>query len=113
LPVEIARCHRYMERELTVLPELRVLLPLGKIAFDAGLRLLEGAGFVVPRPRPRFAHGARFELVPRPGGPAPRPLIVLASYHPSRQNTQTGKLTRQMLDDVFAAARRELDALQR
>jgi len=109
LPEELARCHRYLERELDVLSELRILLPLGKIAFDAGLRLLDGNGYVVPRPRPRFAHGARYLLQPRDGGQAARPLVVLASYHPSRQNTQTGKLTRRMLDDVFAAARRELD----
>ena len=78
LPEELSRCHRYLERELGVLSELRVLLPLGKIAFDAGLRLLEGNGYVMPRPRPRFAHGACYELVPRATGPAMRPLIVLA-----------------------------------
>jgi uracil-DNA glycosylase family 4 len=110
LPEELARCSGYLERELRALPDLRLLLPLGKIAFDAALRLLDGAGFVVPRPRPQFGHGTRYKLMPRTSSALARPLTVLASYHPSRQNTQTGKLTRQMLDEVFAAARRILNA---
>ncbi len=97
---EIARCAPYLAQELAALPHLRVILPLGSIAFDAVLRLLAADGATVPRPRPRFAHLARYELC---GGK--RPYSVLASYHPSRQNTQTGRLTRSMFDAVFQAAR--------
>ena len=102
-PVELRRCAAYLDRELGVLDRLRVVVPLGRIAFDAALRLLEAHGWPLPRPRPRFAHGARATL--RSASPVPRTLVVLASYHPSRQNTQTGKLTRGMLDDVFRLAR--------
>jgi uracil-DNA glycosylase family 4 len=107
LPVELDRCSRYLVRELAVLTQLRIILPLGKIAFDSVLRLLGGAGYLVPKPRPAFGHGARTAIAPQSGVPRPA-IVLLASYHPSRQNTQTGKLTVAMLDDVFRAARREL-----
>jgi uracil-DNA glycosylase family 4 len=104
LPVELARCASYLVRELHQLTDLRCILALGKIAFDAALRLLEGEGWEIPRPRPQFGHGASVTLSRRV---APRrPIVLLASYHPSRQNTQTGKLTRPMLDDVFTTAQR-------
>ncbi len=110
LPEEIARCAPYLDRELASLTEVRVVLALGRIAFDACLRLLERAGYAGTRPKPQFAHGAWYELTGAPGSPvAGRPLVLLASYHPSRQNTQTGKLTRPMFDAVFATARRLLD----
>jgi uracil-DNA glycosylase len=104
-PAELVRCRPFLERELAALGRLLVIVPLGKIAFDAVLRLLEDAAYALPRPRPRFGHGALCEIRPAPGGTA-RALTIVASYHPSRQNTQTGKLTRPMLDAIFTAARR-------
>jgi uracil-DNA glycosylase family 4 len=106
-PSELARCRPFLGRELVALHRLRVVVPLGKIAFDAVLRLLEDAGCVLPRPRPRFGHGAVCEVSPAAGA-AVRALTIVASYHPSRQNTQTGKLTRPMLDAIFAAVRERL-----
>lgn len=98
-PNEIARCAPYLAQELAALSHLRIILPLGSIAFDAVLRLVAATGVELPRPRPRFAHLARYDLL---AGGSPR--TVLASYHPSRQNTQTGRLTRPMFDAVFRAA---------
>jgi len=106
-PAELAHCRPFLERELGALAQLRIVVPLGKIAFDAVLRLLEDSGYAVPRPRPRFGHSARCHLGPVAGSQR-RPLVILASYHPSRQNTQTGKLTRPMLDGIFATVREML-----
>jgi uracil-DNA glycosylase family 4 len=96
-PSEIAACHTHLVAEVNALPRIRVIVALGSIAFDAAWRLLADRSIVM-RPRPRFAHGATY---PTPGGP-----VVLASYHPSRQNTNTGKLTPPMLASVFRTARR-------
>jgi uracil-DNA glycosylase len=98
LPAEIAACHPHLVAEAAALPRLRAILCLGKIGFDAAWRLLASRGIVV-RPRPPFGHGALY----RTSGPT-----IVASYHPSRQNTNTGKLTPQMLASVFRLARREL-----
>lgn len=96
---EMANCAGFLQREFAVLRRrLRVVVCLGRIAFDNYLKLLATAGVALPRPRPRFAHGAEFD----PGPGLPR---LLASYHPSRQNTNTGKLTEPMLDAVFSRAR--------
>jgi uracil-DNA glycosylase family 4 len=97
-PLEIAACHRHLVAEAAALPRLRAILCLGKIGFDAAWRLLASRDIVV-RPRPLFGHGALY----RTGGPT-----VIGSYHPSRQNTNTGKLTPHMLASVFRLARREL-----
>jgi uracil-DNA glycosylase family 4 len=97
-PTEIAACHSHLVAETAALPRLEVIVALGKIAFDAAWRLLGDRGIEV-RPRPAFAHGA----VCAYGG-----YTVIGSYHPSRQNTNTGKLTPQMLAGVFAGARRQL-----
>jgi uracil-DNA glycosylase len=94
LPAEIAACHRHLVAEAAALPHVRVIVALGRIAFDAAWRLLADRGILV-RPRPAFAHGA---LVRTPGP------TVIASYHPSRQNTNTGKLTPPMLESVFRLA---------
>ena len=95
LPAEIAACHPHLVAEAGALPRVAVIVALGRIAFDAAWRLLGDRG-VVTRPKPAFGHG----LVYRPeAAPA-----VLASYHPSRQNTNTGRLTPEMLASVFASA---------
>jgi uracil-DNA glycosylase len=95
-PEEIAACHDHLVAEAGALPDVRVIVALGRIAFDAALRLLVSRGVDV-RPRPAFGHG----LVYHPSqGPA-----VVVSYHPSRQNTHTGRLTPSMLADVFETAR--------
>ena len=95
-------CRPYLAEEYRLLGEMQVVVALGGIAFAEVLRMLDAAGVVVPRPRPRFGHGVE---VPTPG-----PLVV-ASYHPSQQNTFTGRLTAEMFDAVFAAARAHLVAV--
>ncbi len=95
-PAEIAACEPHLLAEVAALPHLQVIVCLGRIGFDAAWRLLHARGTHV-RPRPPFGHA----LVYTPAG-AP---VVIASYHPSRQNTNTGKLTPPMLDQVFRMAR--------
>jgi uracil-DNA glycosylase family 4 len=94
LPEEIAACHPHLVAEVAALERMRVIVALGKIGFDAAWRLLADRGIVL-RPRPAFAHG----VVIHPSGPT-----VLGSFHPSRQNTTTGKLTPTMLESVFRTA---------
>lgn len=94
-PEEIRSCHPHLVAEVHALGRLRVIVALGRIGFDAALRLLAERGITV-RPKPPFAHGAIFRP---PDGPT-----VIASYHPSRQNTNTGKLTPPMLAAVFRTA---------
>jgi uracil-DNA glycosylase family 4 len=96
-PEEIARCLEHLDAEVAQLPHLQVVVALGKIGFDAWLQLLKRRGVAVS-PRPAFAHGA----VVRMGANVP---IVVGSYHPSRQNTNTGKLTTRMMADVFRRAK--------
>ena len=100
LPSELAACQPHLEAELRALPNIRIVVALGRIAFDAYWRIAGRLGATVPRPRPAFGHGRRYA----PGG-AP---VVIASYHPSRQNTNTGKLTARMLEGIFRDAREEL-----
>jgi uracil-DNA glycosylase family 4 len=100
LPDEIARCAVFLDREIALLPRARVLLALGAIAWQACISHLARRGIPVPRPRPAFAHGASWEADRRAGGP-----VVIGSFHVSQQNTQTGKLTPEMLDDVLATAK--------
>jgi uracil-DNA glycosylase family 4 len=95
-PDEIAACHSHLVAETAALPRVRVIVALGRIGFDAAWRLLASRGMPTPRPRPHFAHGAVYRP---PGG-----MAVLASYHPSRQNTNTGTLTPPMLASVFRHA---------
>lgn len=99
-PAELATCRPYLARERVLLTNVRVIVALGRIAFAAVLAVEEARGVVLPRPRPRFAHGAGATL-----GDA----SLLASYHPSRQNTQTGRLTAEMLATIFGEARRLAD----
>lgn len=98
---EILTCRPFLERELALLDRVEVVLVLGRIAFDTYTGLLREQGRLGQRPT--FQHGA---VIPLPDGP-PRHLLV--SYHPSRQNTQTGRLTRPMWHQVFAQARELVD----
>jgi uracil-DNA glycosylase len=97
-PEEITRCLDHLDAEITYLPRVQVVVTLGKIAFDAWLQLLKRRGRI-PSPRPQFAHSA----VVRMGDGLP---IVVGSYHPSRQNTNTGRLTARMMSEVFGKAKR-------
>lgn len=97
-------CSAWLDRELAiVLPGLAVVVALGGIAWAATLAALARAGAQVPRPRPRFGHGAEIGLE---GAATAGRLTVLGSYHPSQQNTFTGRLTEPMLDAVMTRARR-------
>ena len=98
-PDETARCLDHLDAEVALLRRVRVVVALGKIAFDAWLQRLKRRGIVVPSPRPHFGHGEVMDL----GRAAP---LVMGCYHPSRQNTNTGRLTARMLEDVFRDARR-------
>jgi len=94
-PAERDNCLPYLERELALLDRIEVIVALGAFAWDGALRAIRGLGGEVPRPRPRFGHGAEAQ--------AGR-WTLLGSYHPSQQNTFTGRLTAPMLDQVFARA---------
>jgi uracil-DNA glycosylase family 4 len=98
-PEEITRCLPHLDAEIAALPRVRVIVALGKIAFDAYLQLLKTRGMMM-RPRPQFGHGSIARL--RNGQ------TLIGCYHPSRQNTNTGKLTAAMMDDVFRKSRRVL-----
>jgi uracil-DNA glycosylase len=99
LPLEFRNCRPYLEAELDLLTNLAVIVCLGRVAVDGVLAALGARGHTATRPV--FAHGARHEL----GRDLP---VLIMSYHPSRQNTSTGRLTEPMLDNVFAVARAEL-----
>jgi uracil-DNA glycosylase family 4 len=103
-PDELARCAPFLDRELAALRQARVLLALGAIAWEACLGVLARVGYAIPRPRPRFAHGAEWQASSGANTGGRGALVLLASYHVSRQNTQTGKLTPAMLDAVIARA---------
>jgi len=98
-PEERRTCGTWLDRELDlVTPGLESMLALGAIGWDAALAAARRLGWDVPRPRPRFGHGAETVLHARDG----RPVRLLGSYHVSQQNTFTGKLTEEMLDAVIA-----------
>jgi uracil-DNA glycosylase len=94
-PEEITRCLPHLDAEIRGLPRIRVVVALGKIAFDAYLQLLKRRGVGV-KPRPAFGHGLAHAL--------PNGQTIIGCYHPSRQNTNTGKLDADMMDDVFKRA---------
>lgn len=99
---ELSNCLPYLVRQLELLDRVRVVVALGRIAFDAYLATFAPRRLAVPSPRPRFGHGS---LYPIDGG-----VSLIASYHPSQQNTQTGRLSRAMFEGVFRMARQLLVA---
>jgi len=101
LPEELTACSSFLDRELAGLTKVNVVVALGKIGFDAYLNYLQRQGVVVSKKEYQFKHGARYEM--------PDGKTLLASYHPSNQNTQTGKLTREMFVEIFQAAARIAD----
>lgn len=102
---EILNCRTFLLRELALLKNVRLVVVLGGIALDAYLCVLQDGGSIRSRAQFRFAHGGLYRT--HEGGP-----LVLASYHPSQQNTSTKRLTREMLRDIFLRARQLIgDAL--
>jgi uracil-DNA glycosylase family 4 len=95
-PAERDTCLPYAVRELQLLAGARVIVCLGAFAWDAALRILAALGHERIRPRPRFGHGAEAAI---------GRFTLLGSFHPSQQNTFTGRLTENMLDSIFARAR--------
>lgn len=100
-PEEIRKCRPYLERELKLLANLKVVVALGKIAFDNYLDVLKSQGAIPSRAAFHFGHDREF----RTGAGLP---VLISSYHPSQQNTSTGKLTEEMLTAVFRRARKIL-----
>ena len=98
-PEELRNCRPFFERELDLLPNVRVVVALGKIAFDTYLDVLKSHGVIRSRAPYVFGHDREFRIAP--GQP-----VLVSSYHPSQQNTSTGKLTEEMLVRVFRRARR-------
>jgi uracil-DNA glycosylase family 4 len=98
-PEELRNCRPFFERELDLMPRIKVVVALGKIAFDTYLDVLKSRGVIRSRAAFAFGHGASYRTAP--GQP-----LLIASYHPSQQNTSTGKLTEKMLVDVFNRAAR-------
>jgi uracil-DNA glycosylase family 4 len=98
LPSEFANCRPYLLEELRELKAVRVVVALGLIGFKTYFAARKQLGWQNPVPLPPFGHGLSTRL--------PDGVTVLSSYHPSQQNTQTGKLTEKMLDDVFRKARK-------
>ncbi len=97
LPSEIANCSRYLDREMTILRGVRVVVALGRIGFDAYLNHLQRTGIITRKSKYVFGHEAQYQM--------PNGAWLVASYHPSNQNTATGKLTARMFENVFRLAR--------
>lgn len=101
---EIMNCSTYLMNELFLLKNVRVIVALGMVAFDTCVKVLSKLGVKIPRPSPKFSHGAVYKLEGELFGRTV-PLLI-ASYHPSRQNTQTGRLTQNMLNNIFKKAKK-------
>ena len=97
-PEEIANCAEYLDRELPQLKRVKVVVALGRIGFEAYLNHLKRRGHAISKKDYPFAHGAHYQM--------PDGRWLLASYHPSNQNTQTGKLTEKMFREIFVKARK-------
>ena len=102
LPVEIQNCRPYLERELELLRNVRVVVALGRLAFDVYLSILRSQGKIARRSDFTFAHGQEYRI----GDGQP---LLICSYHPSQQNTFTGKLTQPMFQAIFRKARRRIE----
>jgi uracil-DNA glycosylase family 4 len=102
LPSELLNCSSFLDRELAILRSMKVVVALGKVAFDAYLSHLKRTGVLRGRAGLTFGHASSYEL--------PNGITLLTSYHPSNQNTATGKLTRAMFEDIFLMARRTIGA---
>ena len=100
-PAERDNCLPYLARELELLESCRTIVALGSFAWDGALRALRELGAEIPRPKPRFGHGAEARV---------GDWALLGCFHPSQQNTFTGKLTEPMLDAVFARAGKLVDS---
>ena len=100
-PQELAACAPFLDREIAGLEKVKVVVALGKIGFDAYLNYVKRRGLLASKKGYLFKHGVRYRL--------PDGKVLLASYHPSNQNTQTGKLTRQMFTKIFQEAARIAD----
>ena len=103
-PAELRNCFPYLVEEFAALPRLRVAIGLGAIGFAAVVRALRERGYALDPAKPVFAHGAEVRATSAAGE-----IVALASYHPSRQNTNTGVLTAPMFEAIFARARALLD----
>ncbi len=99
-PGERDCCQPFLLRELAALPRLRAILCLGGFGWDQAIRVLRASGREIPRPLPRFGHGALARVAD---------LVLIGSYHPSQQNTFTGRLTEPMLDDVMRLSRAAIE----
>lgn len=104
-PDEFEHCRRYLREELRLLKHVRVVVALGKVAFTHYLKVCQLEGRTVLSPLPEFGHGVVYRL--------PWGVTLVGSYHPSQQNTFTGKLTRPMFHSIFAKASRALDGKPR
>jgi uracil-DNA glycosylase family 4 len=100
-PQELAECSQFLDREIAELEKVKVVVALGKIGFDAYFNYLKRVGPLLNRQKYLFKHGASYRL--------PDGKVLLASYHPSNQNTQTGKLTREMFLQIFKQAAKLAD----
>ncbi|MBX3301196.1 MAG: uracil-DNA glycosylase [Nitrospira sp.] len=101
LPDEFEQCSRFLQEEVHLLKHHRVVIALGKIGFDHYLKTCRSQGCNIPAPIPKFGHGVMYLL--------PWGVTLLGSYHPSQQNTFTGKLTRPMFHAVFWKAKKSLE----
>jgi len=101
LPQELAECSYFLDRELAGLKDVKVIVALGKIGFDAYLNYVKRRGELASKKDFVFRHGASYQM--------PDGKVLLASYHPSNQNTQTGKLTREMFAEIFKRAAKLAD----
>jgi uracil-DNA glycosylase family 4 len=97
LPEELQNCSHWLDEEVALLRQVRVVLALGSIGWGAALLHFARSGHPIPKPRPQFGHGAEARIA--------RDLVLLGCYHVSQQNTNTGKLTPKMIDQVLARAR--------
>src|SRR5512136_2278453 len=111
LPEEIENCRPYFLRELDLLEDVKVLVPLGQIAFLQTLKSLRLKGFEIPGLS--FGHGKVYEVLPAnelsPQSSSLKPLFLITTYHPSQQNTQTGRLTQPMFHQIFEMIRKRLE----